>query len=65
MRVGIDNGNGAICDKCGKSIIYRDIIKLKFMQLSEDSNKASSGIYKQINKKDLCISCYNNLLSQI
>lgn len=65
MRVAIDNGNGAICDKCGKSIIRREIIKLKFIQLSEDPNKASSGIYKQINKKDLCISCYNNLLSQI
>ena len=65
MRLALDNGNGACCDKCGKLITGRDIIKLKFLQLDEDPHKASTGFYKTINGRDLCKDCYNYILQQI
>ena len=65
MRLSLDNGNGACCDKCGKLITGRDIIKLKFLQLDKDPHKASTGVYKTINGRDLCKDCYNYILQQI
>lgn len=61
MRYSIENGNGAICDKCGKKLLPSQVIKLNSKMLIEDPKGASTGITKTIGKVDLCINCYNKL----
>jgi len=58
MRMGITNGNGAICDKCGDIILPDERIRLVAKKLSKDANKAYSGHETTIGKIDLCKSCY-------
>lgn len=68
MRLGTVNGNGAICDICGKKLVPCDVIKLKALQLSSDPSKSSTGHYVTLRKMDCCIDCYNqyfeNLMSR-
>lgn len=61
MRSGIDNGNGAICDKCSKELLPHQVIKLNSKTLVEDPKHAATGVSKTIGKVDLCVNCYNKL----
>lgn len=63
MRKAIDNGNGCICDICKSPLISKKAIKVKFLVLNEDEEKACTGQYQTINKKDLCKKCYDEVCS--
>lgn len=58
MRYGVVNGNGALCDKCGKALYPREIIKLKPVLLASNPDKRCTGVYTQLGKYDLCMSCF-------
>lgn len=57
MRVGLHNGNGAKCDKCGVILDSTSVFKIKVLQLHTNTEKASTGHYKTLYKYDLCESC--------
>ena len=59
MRYSVVNGNGCVCDKCGKALSPDEAIKLKFLVV-----KDSTGAYSQINKMDLCKHCYDRMISE-
>lgn len=61
MRYGLENGNGAICDKCNKKLFPNQIIKIQAKKLSNIEKNTSTGIMKTIGKIDLCEDCYNEL----
>lgn len=59
MRQGIVCGNGASCDKCGKMLYPKEVIKVKSFEL--DCSIDNTGRYKQVDKADVCEDCYEEL----
>lgn len=59
MRASVVGSNGAICDKCGKVLHPKEVIKLKTLQL--DLEIDNTGRYKTVFAKDLCLECSKDL----
>lgn len=51
-----DGKVGAICDVCGRNLTPYQTIKIKALYLTD-----STGSYRQLNKCDMCIYCYNDI----
>lgn len=66
MRVNLINGNGCLCDTCGRKVLPFENITVKCQKTVKGANysKVSSDItQKQISKFHLCEKCYNKLES--
>ena len=61
MRKSVDGANGASCDICGRILFPNDCIKLKFYKKDPEDQ---TGLYLTINTRDVCQSCYDNLMKQ-
>ena len=62
MRVGVVYGNGCACDKCHKILLPKEAIKIKALKLNEED---STGKYNTLGKADLCLDCYQEMLTPI
>lgn len=67
MRVSIDNGNGMMCDSCGRLIMpkSKEMVKCMCVTPHEDNAKASTGMMMAIGTVDMCNECYQKILGSI
>ena len=54
MRKAIANGNGYICDICGKQMLTKDNIKVRSMV-----SIGCTGEYQSLDQMDVCSDCYS------
>lgn len=62
MRADVDNGNGSMCDKCGKYMLPKQAYKLKIFKLDPNPERASTGMYIRTDGCDLCKNCREDIM---
>lgn len=64
MRIGVENGNGAVCDCCGIEIKSKDVVNVHGDMLHKDPHKASTGCMSRLGSCHMCRSCFQRLLGR-